>query len=443
MLKINRLEATKVHEYIPIDITFNENLTFLTGSNGNGKTTALKLISAILQPNFDLLSEIKFETATVSCMVGKSDVKIKLVKYHEHRTIKWEIKSGKAKLKKGEFKLYPIYLEYDYSYEERQSLRESVISEFIGTEFHSIIDSYGNPILLGIDRKILGKLTDYSNENRRIHGFRRSNTKKQSESFLYAQRVVIDYVGSNADSKRDLVENLKSNIYRTLFKYVKHSDLNKGLGKLSDEELLKKRKSTLSAVNKLEIGDIITKEVNDYFDNISNLSIEIDNAKNDGQRNDLLREWWANRPHLKRIEKVSEYAQAYQEKIEELDFPLNEITRICNLFFKESNKSLQISANGRIRLSIDNEEKNTVSLSSGEMQLVVIIIHLVFGEHQNQQSIFVIDEPELSLHISWQEKFVDAILEASPGTQFILATHSPAIVSKLEFEDKCVALKNL
>ena len=92
---------------------------------------------------------------------------------------------------------------------------------------------------------------------------------------------------------------------------------------------------------------------------------------------------------------------------------------------------------------LDNTEKNTVSLSSGEMQLVVIIIHLVFGEHQNQQSIFVIDEPELSLHISWQEKFVDAILEASPGTQFILATHSPAIVSKLEFEDKCVALKNL
>jgi len=101
MLKINRLEATKVHEYIPIDITFDETLTFLTGSNGNGKTTALKLISSILQPNFDLLSEIKFETATVSCTVGKSNVVIKLTKYHEHRTIKWEIKKTKTKVKKG------------------------------------------------------------------------------------------------------------------------------------------------------------------------------------------------------------------------------------------------------------------------------------------------------------------------------------------------------
>ena len=442
MLKITHLEATKVHEYIPIDITFNEDLTVLTGSNGNGKTTALKLISAILQPNFDLLSEIQFETATVKCKVGKSNVVIKLSKYHEHRTIKWEIKEGKLELRNGEFKLYPIYLEYDYSYEERQSLRESIISEFISTEFHSIIDSYGNPILLGIDRKILGKLSDYSNDKRRIHRFSKAEGNRQSESFIYAQRVVMEYVGSNADAKKELVENLKSNIYRSLFKYVKHSDLKKGLGKLSKEELSKKRNSTLSAVNKLEIGNIITKEVNDYFDNISNLGTKLDNA-DDSIRNDLLREWWANRPHLKRIEKVSEYAQSYQEKIEELDYPLNEITRICNLFFKESNKSLQISANGRIRLSIDNEEKNTVSLSSGEMQLVVIIIHLVFGEHQNQQSIFVIDEPELSLHISWQEKFVDAILEASPGTQFILATHSPAIVSKLEFEEKCVALKNL
>lgn len=441
MLKINHLKATKVHDYIPIDVSFNDDITFLTGSNGNGKTTALKLISAILQPNFDLLSEIQFETATVKCKVGKSKVVIQLTKEHKQRILKWEIKEGKLEARNGEFKLYPIYLEYDYSHEERQSLRESIISEFINTEFHSIIDSYGNPILLGIDRKILGKLSDYSIDSRRRYRLGRGEVSGHSESFIYAQRVLMEYVGSNADAKKELVENLKSNIYRSLFKYVKHSDLNKGLGKLSKEELMRQRNSTLSAVHKLEIGNIITKEVNDYFDNISSLGVRIENA-DESERNDLLREWWANRPHLKRIEKVSEYAQSYQEKIEQLDYPLNEITRICNLFFKESNKSIQISANGRMRLSIENKEKDTISLSSGEMQLVVIIIHLVFGEHQNQQSVFVIDEPELSLHISWQEKFVDAILEASPGTQFILATHSPAIVSKLEYEEKCVALKN-
>jgi predicted ATPase len=78
-----------------------------------------------------------------------------------------------------------------------------------------------------------------------------------------------------------------------------------------------------------------------------------------------------------------------------------------------------------------------------EIQLIVIITHLVFCEQNDEPTVFVIDEPELSLHISWQEKFVKAITEASPSTQFILATHSPAIISKLEYEKSCVYLKNV
>ena len=55
----------------------------------------------------------------------------------------------------------------------------------------------------------------------------------------------------------------------------------------------------------------------------------------------------------------------------------------------------------------------------------------------NRSPIFIIDEPELSLHISWQEIFVDALLKASPDTQFIMATHSPAILAKNERKQFC------
>lgn len=148
----------------------------------------------------------------------------------------------------------------------------------------------------------------------------------------------------------------------------------------------------------------------------------------------------ANRPHLKRIEEVSRYAEKYQDEIESLDYPLNEITKIANQFFKESNKTVRIGANGIIQVFLNSNQLETNNLSSGEIQLIVIIIHLVFCEYEKDQSIFVIDEPELSLHLSWQEKFVNAIREASPGTQFILATHSPAIISSLELEEKCVTM---
>ena len=37
----------------------------------------------------------------------------------------------------------------------------------------------------------------------------------------------------------------------------------------------------------------------------------------------------------------------------------------------------------------------------------------------DRANVFIINEPELSLHVQWQEKFVDGIMEASRETQFI------------------------
>lgn len=38
------------------------------------------------------------------------------------------------------------------------------------------------------------------------------------------------------------------------------------------------------------------------------------------------------------------------------------------------------------------------------------------------------DEPEISLHLSWQEKLLAQIREINPNSQIIIVTHSPAIV---------------
>jgi predicted ATPase len=66
-----------------------------------------------------------------------------------------------------------------------------------------------------------------------------------------------------------------------------------------------------------------------------------------------------------------------------------------------------------------------------------MLAHLALNRGSKQTSIFFIDEPELSLHISWQELFVDALLEASPKTQFVIATHAPAILAKPERKEWC------
>ena len=59
-MKITKLTAEKVHGYLPLDIEFFDELTFLTGLNGSGKTSALRLLMALLTPNIDELGSISF-----------------------------------------------------------------------------------------------------------------------------------------------------------------------------------------------------------------------------------------------------------------------------------------------------------------------------------------------------------------------------------------------
>ena len=38
------------------------------------------------------------------------------------------------------------------------------------------------------------------------------------------------------------------------------------------------------------------------------------------------------------------------------------------------------------------------------------------------------DEPEVSLHVDWQQELVSIITEMNPNIQLILTTHSPAVI---------------
>ena len=77
-------------------------------------------------------------------------------------------------------------------------------------------------------------------------------------------------------------------------------------------------------------------------------------------------------------------------------------------------------------------------LSSGEKQLLILFIEALL--QRQQPFIFLADEPELSLHISWQRNIISAIRSLNPNAQIIVATHSPEIAGKyrnriLDMED--------
>ncbi|EFB8333905.1 ATP-binding cassette domain-containing protein [Escherichia coli] len=73
-----------------------------------------------------------------------------------------------------------------------------------------------------------------------------------------------------------------------------------------------------------------------------------------------------------------------------------------------------------------NAEINIENLSSGERQLLYILSRV--ANTKDKPSFFLMDEPEISLHLNWQEKLISTIKELNPWCQIIIVTHSPAIV---------------
>jgi predicted ATP-binding protein involved in virulence len=95
-------------------------------------------------------------------------------------------------------------------------------------------------------------------------------------------------------------------------------------------------------------------------------------------------------------------------------------------------KKLQIDATNGIVVSRDRDRSSIplTALSSGEQHEIILMFDLLFNVEAG--SIVMIDEPEISLHIGWQKKFIADVLRVSAlvGFQFVVATHSPQIIDR-------------
>ncbi len=76
-----------------------------------------------------------------------------------------------------------------------------------------------------------------------------------------------------------------------------------------------------------------------------------------------------------------------------------------------------------------NMEIPLSELSSGEQHELVLIYELLFKVKNG--SLILIDEPELSLHVGWQKRFISDIqkIQKLKHITFVIATHSPQIIN--------------
>jgi len=98
---------------------------------------------------------------------------------------------------------------------------------------------------------------------------------------------------------------------------------------------------------------------------------------------------------------------------------------VDNMFDRTDKKiSIDIQSN-TLQIYRDKELLQFSQLSSGEKQLLIILFKVFLMEEQ--PSILLMDEPENSLHIDWQQQLIDVIRKLNPNCQLIISTHSPSI----------------
>jgi len=121
---------------------------------------------------------------------------------------------------------------------------------------------------------------------------------------------------------------------------------------------------------------------------------------------------------------------------------VNEINSIFNILeldaklkgFSKDEKTLPIFENSA------GEEFDINDLSSGEKQLFLRTLSIKMLEPNN--SIILIDEPELSLHPKWQQRIIEVYKKIGENNQIIVATHSPHILGSVSNENIFILYRN-
>ena len=105
--------------------------------------------------------------------------------------------------------------------------------------------------------------------------------------------------------------------------------------------------------------------------------------------------------------------------------PKKKFQDIIDELFRETAKKI-VRTENEIRFSQIGETLLPYQLSSGEKQMLVILLTVLVED--KLPYILFMDEPEVSLHVDWQERLISIILEMNPNVQVILTTHSPAVI---------------
>lgn len=446
-MKLLRFEAKDVHGHLNFNISFNQDVNFIAGLNGAGKTTALNMIVSMLKPSVEELAELSFSEATLTLTVSENlsfDIVAKQigdVLDLSVSTLPDEVVSASLQDFRGS--------------RERASARK-----FRGNKAFHFIKSLPPPMFLSLDRRFIKAASP--NDFDSISYFWSEEKQKawDADSGMNEALELISKKSSKVKDNQALEDKkLRDRIILDSF-HIASERSGAALPKSTTPRDLKlKQKTIKAALLALEFkSDEFEQMYDSFFDNLISISksvyevfdkpkLEADKPNSTSKKkgtnavavprkteplslesSKILGKWFSNSHQMARIDRLLKMIEEYEQAKTAISSDLAKLEHLINLFLKQTNKKIEITSSGEVSISISGTERPLTVLSSGERQILIMLTHLCLNELLPQSGIFIVDEPELSLHISWQDMFLEAVQAAGPDLQIILATHSPAII---------------
>ena len=428
MFKIHSIKIEGFWGRYNISLKLDPKLNFIIGQNGTGKTTFINMVAAALNADFIALDKAPFRRMelTLSGSGHRNRPKIVVEKRADEAT---GIDSIDFRIRKSTNEK-EIAFSLD-SLEERRALRRNASS-----------GSYMSPVArrsrdITAELNILVRTTWLSvhrsalaEQDRAQRIERPYDSTIDMKLYELSQRLTRYYAGLSSQNQQNIdafqkgvfISLLNIDSSERIFEYIRRSDAEEERSRLTE------------ALIKIGVPQQqIESSSNRFFKNIELTKEKITKSKD-------------NTFTLSEFSQITSFARIKRITGEWTTLKLNEssIFSDFNLFINHLNdllfrKSAMISSNFELKFRGDNGEFDLFSLSSGEKQLVILLGEALLQNHKT--FVYVADEPELSLHVKWQERIVPTISSLNDKAQLLIATHSPDIVGR--FSEKIIDMQDI
>lgn len=460
-MKITTFSVTQLHGFLDIETGFNDDLTVIVGRNGAGKTSALNLISDLLRLDVAALRRVPFKSAVLELEDGKiGKIRLSASNVDEDRLITLQIGESLATL--------PLDLSSEIYTQGGTTIQTHIVfQEILKFKYPSTpsvpLKYLESAEWFKISRQFLEltKLT-FVRLDRTIvtvdpDGVERTEIPKtRSGKSIPADPIdeVVRVTTQKYGEYKRRVEEIKSTAFDQLLQlHFEPIAQAPSRSRSTESQLKEKVKKLRQRVEKSALfadSPTVQAYTSSFFESFSKLLFDAPasgaNKPKIGRRS-LQEESAQILLNLKerQIEKLLEIFEGEQEQAQAAYRPIKRYIEATMKFLHESGKSLEFDASLQLGFNVSTissanpnqgtRPRNLKELASGERQVLIVLTYLAFLAGEN--SIFIIDEPELSLHLRWQSYLVDALKQLRPdGCQIIIATHAPEIAGRAKSKIK-------